>query len=97
MKYWSANNDPTLAESDKFNEFSIVEEGGGHTPAALGDSAEAAGDDHFWLDAEAVIELSGRKDDQNWVDQFWEMLEKVEAYGYSNMTTRQVKAHRVRR
>jgi len=92
-----AKNDPSLEESDNFREFSIVETGGGNTPDALGDRAEPAGEDHFWLDADAVIELSGRGGDQNWVDQFWGMLEKVQAYGYSNLATRQVKAHRVRR
>ena len=48
---------------------------------------------HFWLDANAVIELSGRKEDASWVGQFWEMLTKVEAYGYADMANKIVKAH----
>jgi hypothetical protein len=92
-----ASNQASLEDSDNFREFSIVERSGGHTLDALGDMAEAAENDHFWLNAEAVVELSGRKDDQSWVDRFWGMLQKVQAYGYSNMTTRQVKAHRVQR
>ena len=88
---------PSLEDSDNFREFSIVEQAGGEAADALADIAEPAEDDHFWLDANAVIELSGRNDDQSWVDSFWEMLEKVQAYGYSNMTTQQVKAHLVRK
>ena len=93
----SAGNGLSLEEADNFREFSIVEEAGVRAREALGDAATPAEDDHYWLDANAVVELSGRKDDQTWVDAFWEMLEKVQAYGYSNMTTQQVKAHVVRR
>lgn len=93
----SASNALSLEQLDDFREFSVVEEAGGRAQQALGDIASPAGDDHYWLDANAVIELSGRKQDQDWVDAFWGMLEAVQAYGYSNMTTQQVKAHRVRR
>ena len=89
----SASNSLSLEDSDNFREFSIVEEGGGQVQAALGDIASPAEDNHYWLDASAVIELSGRKQDQAWVDAFWKMLEKVQAYGYSNMDTQQIKAH----
>jgi hypothetical protein len=49
--------------------------------------------EHYWLDADVVLDVSGRGDDQQWVEQFWEMLTKVEAYGYSDMTNKRVKAH----
>jgi hypothetical protein len=91
----SASNRLSLEDCDNFREFSIVEETGGQAGEALDEMASPAEEDHFWLDANAVIELSGRGDDPGWVDAFWKMLEQVEAYGYSNMTTLQVKAHRV--
>lgn len=59
--------------------------------AQMGTPAEEEG--HYWLDADGVLELSGRGDDQQWVKQFWDMLAKVEAYGYSDMTNKRVKAH----
>ncbi len=93
----NSSDAPSLEDADNFREFSIVEQNGGQTPEALGDVAVPAEDNHFWLDANAVIELSNRNEDQSWVDAFWEMLEKVQAYGYSNMTTQQVKAHVVRK
>ena len=77
--------------------FSIRYAAGNSAPdgvaAALGDMAEPAGDDHFWLSAEAVIGLSSHKDDTQWVSAFWDMLGKVEKYGYSDMAGRRVKAH----
>ena len=93
----SASHTVTLEESDNFREFSIIDESDGSASEALGGMSSPAGDDHFWLSADAVIQLSGRSDDQSWVEAFWAMLAAVEAYGYSDMKARQVKAHRVRR
>ena len=87
----------SLQEGDNFGEFSIVDESSGQASNSLVALAEPEGEDHYWLDANAVIELSGRESDQQWVDAFWEMLRKVEAYGYSDMNKQQVKAHLVRR
>ena len=42
---------------------------------------------------EAEVKISGRGDDPQWVKNFWDMLTKVEAYGYSDMTKKRVKAH----
>lgn len=86
----------SLEDSDNCREFSVVEEVDGTAAAALAAIAEPAEADHFWLDAEAVIELSGRKQDQVWVEGFWDMLEKVQAYGYSDMAAKRVKAHLVK-
>jgi hypothetical protein len=52
-----------------------------------------AEEQHYWLDANAVVSLSGRKGDQQWLAGFWDMLAKVEAYGYSDMEKKRVKAH----
>ena len=85
----------SLQDSDNFREFSIVDESDGLASTALADIAEPAEDDHFWLDANSVIELSSPDADQQWIDAFWEMLAKVEPYGYSKMTEQKVKAHLV--
>lgn len=92
-----ASGDLSLRDGDNFREFSIVDESDGMASTVLAAIAEPADDDHFWLDANAVIELSAHRSDQQWIDAFWEMLGKVEPYGYSNMSRQQVKAHLVRR
>lgn len=83
----------TLRDSDNMRAFSIVEEECGAAGKWLASiSISAAGED-YWLDANAVIELSGRKQDEAWVEGFWNMLASVEAYGYSDMQHERVKAH----
>lgn len=74
--------------------FSIREEEAGSAAVWLARMATPAEEEgHYWLDADVVLDVSGRGDDQQWVEQFWEMLTKVEAYGYSDMTNKRVKAH----
>ncbi|MDJ0778806.1 MAG: hypothetical protein QNJ85_13150 [Gammaproteobacteria bacterium] len=89
----SIDGEISLEESDNMRAFSIAEEAQGLAAKHLSAIATPAEDNHFWLDAEAVIDLSGRADDRQWVDGFWDMLTKVEAYGYSDMEKRRVKAH----
>ena len=55
--------------------------------------AEDAGEEHFWLDADAIVELSGREGDEDWKAAFWTMLEKAEPYGFSDVARRKIKAH----
>lgn len=83
----------TLRDSDNMRAFSIVEENSGSAARWLADIAMPAAEHHYWLDANAVIELSGRMQDQAWVEGFWDMLASVEAYGYSDMENKRVKAH----
>ncbi|MEM7562232.1 MAG: hypothetical protein AAF353_04170 [Pseudomonadota bacterium] len=83
----------TLEDSDNLRAFSIKETQPECAAKFLGDIAQATQDNHFWLDAEAVIALSGRQEEPEWVQQFWGMLESVEAYGYSDMVRKRVKAH----
>jgi hypothetical protein len=89
----AADGELSLQESDNMRAFSIREEAGSAAGwlARMGTPAEEEG--HYWLDADVVLNLSGRGDDQQWVEQFWDMLTKVEAYGYSDMTNKRVKAH----
>jgi len=89
----AADGEISLRDSDNMRAFSIVEETAGGAADGLAGIARAAGEEHYWLDAAVVIELSGRKDDARWVAGFWDMLARVEAYGYSDMTEKKVKAH----
>ena len=89
----AADGQLSLEDSDNMRAFSIVEEEGGAAATRLATLATPAEDQHYWLDANAVIELSGRGDDQQWVQGFWDMLAQVEAYGYSDMQNKRVKAH----
>lgn len=89
----SASGALSLQESDNFKQFSIQETVPGQAVEALNDIATSAGDDHFWVDANAVIALAPAQGDSDWVDAFWDMLEKSEPYGYSDMQKQTVKAH----
>ena len=89
----AANGQLSLEESDNMRAFSIFEAKGGAAATQLSAIATPAEAQHYWLDVDAVIELSGRKDDPQWVAGFWDMLARVEAYGYSDMENKRVKAH----
>ncbi|MCP4388386.1 MAG: hypothetical protein GY802_08820 [Gammaproteobacteria bacterium] len=83
----------SLRDSDNLRAFSIVEETSGSAEKSLAAIAIPATGQHYWLDANAVVELSGRMQDESWVRQLWDMLASVEAYGYSDMENKRVKAH----
>ena len=73
--------------------FSIVAESTLAPLTSLQKIATSAEQNHYWLDAAAVEELSGRGNDQQWIDQFRAMLASVAPYGYYDQTTNRVKAH----
>jgi hypothetical protein len=89
----AANGQLSLEDGDNMRSFSIVEEESGLAATQLSAIATPAEEQHYWLDANAVVSLSGRKGDQQWLAGFWDMLAKVEAYGYSDMEKKRVKAH----
>ncbi len=89
----AANGKLSLQDSDNLSEFSIREESSGAAVKQLSAIATVAENNHFWLEAAAVVEISGRQHDQQWVDGFWDMLAKVEAYGFSDRAKKRVKAH----
>lgn len=89
----AANGQLSLEDSDNMRAFSIIEQDSGLAATHLSTIATPAEEQHYWLEADAVVELSGRKDDQQWVAGFWDMLAKVEAYGFSDMEKKRVKAH----
>jgi hypothetical protein len=86
--------DLELCDSDNMRVFSIVFEVPSAPVSALTEiGALAADNDHYWLDADAVEELSVRNKDQQWVLDFRAMLESVEPYGYYDRAANRVKAH----
>lgn len=89
----TANGDLSLQDIDNMRAFSIVAEVRDASVQRLADIGTLTDDNDYWLDADAVLELSGRKHDQQWVDGFWNMLASVAAYGYYDEATKQVKAH----
>jgi hypothetical protein len=86
--------DLALCDSDNMRAFSIVLEAHSMPVIALTEiGALAADNDHYWLDADAVEELSARIKDQQWVRNFRAMLDSVEPYGYYDRVANRVKAH----
>ncbi len=83
----------TLEDADNMKSFSIVEAVAGQSALALADIAQVAEEEHYWIDADAVIQLSSQRDNPQWVEAFWGMLKQVEAYGYSDLQNNRVKAH----
>ena len=81
----------SLEEADDFKRFHISGEPSG--AGAFGELSEDAGEGHYWLDADAIVALSGHADDEAWCASFWSMLEKAEPYGFSDMAGRRIKAH----
>lgn len=87
----------TLEEIDDFTRFHIAAEpeqlSGQAASAAFGRIAAAAGEGHFWLDADAVAGLSAKAGDAAWQAAFWAMLGKAEPYGFADLAGRRLKAH----
>jgi hypothetical protein len=83
----------TLEDIDNLNSFSIVGNSDTTRPSAFSAMASQAGEGHYWIDVDSVIKLSFRRDDQQWVDDFWDMLKKAEPYGYADLVNKRVKAH----
>ena len=83
----------SLEECTEMKSFSIIDKSDNKNRTGLDAIATAAEDNHYWIDAEAVITLSPQGGDQQWKDNFWNMLKAVEPYGYSNLAEKQVKAH----
>ena len=89
----AADGQLSLEDSDNMRAFSIVEKEEGAAATWLAAIATPSEEQHYWLDASTVVELSGRKHDQQWLRRFWDMLAQGEAYGYADMQNKRVKAH----
>jgi hypothetical protein len=83
-----------LQDSDNMRAFSIVL---GSPDADLNELAKigvlADDKDHYWLEVDAVEELSARIHDQQWLQGFRAMLVSVAPYGYYDKATNKLKAH----
>ena len=86
----SDTGDVTLEETGDFKRFHI--DGDVQNEQFLG-MAEDAGDNHFWLDADAIVRISGQADDKDWCEAFWAMLGKAEPFGFADVAARRIKAH----
>jgi hypothetical protein len=93
----AANGTLTLEEPDDFTRFHIsTEHRDGLAPnysTAFQAIADDAGNAHYWLNADAIAELSPLNDDQQWLTAFWDMLAKAERFGFYDAERRVVKAH----
>ena len=87
------NGDLSLCDCDNFRAFSIVPESVDAALTHLYAIATEAEENHFWLQVEAVEELSPRRNDQQWIADFRAMLASVAVYGYYDEKTNRVKAH----
>ena len=84
----------SLEEADDFKRFHIEAAADRLSASAeFGAIAEDAGDGHYWLDADAVIALSPKADDGDWMDAFQTMLVKAAPYGFADLASRRIKAH----
>lgn len=89
----SADGTLSLEDIDNLNSFSIVGNSEVTRSSAFSAIASQAGEGHYWIDVDSVFKLSIRCDDQQWVDDFWDMLRKAEPYGYADLVNKRVKAH----
>ncbi|MFT5502802.1 MAG: hypothetical protein ACI845_000661 [Gammaproteobacteria bacterium] len=90
------NNKLTLKDHLDFKHFSIADPYDQvENSLSFKELSESCGDDHYWLNAELIIGLSDGRDDSKWLTNFWDMLRAVEAYGYSDIENKKIKAHLV--
>ncbi len=88
------NGELALHDCDNMRAFAIVLETDDAPVIRLAEIGSTADDNEsYWLDASAVVELSGRKHDQQWVKDFRAMLVSAAPYGFYDETTNKVKAH----
>jgi hypothetical protein len=83
----------SLEEVDDIASFAIVNDAKNIDLNTLDSFSQAAEDDHYWIDIDAVIGLSAKSADALWIDSFWKMLRSVEPYGYADMASKRIKAH----
>ena len=93
-----SNDQLSLADADNFRDFSLLPSAVFRADPLLhkdfGCIAEAASKPgHFWIDADKVVEISGRSGDKDWVAAFWAMLKRSEPYGFADVSARKLQAH----
>jgi len=89
-----SNGDLMLHDGDNMRAFAIVLEVNDAPVTRLAEIGSTAEDNsNYWLDADAVMELSGRKHDQQWIRDFRAMLASAAPYGFYDEASNKVKAH----
>ena len=89
------NNQISLEDVDNFKALHISVDDGVDLSSSedFTNMSEPADEGRYWLDADQVLQISGRSGDEVWCESFWAMLQKVEAYGFADIAKRKVKAH----
>jgi len=89
-----SNGDLVLQDCDNMRSFAILLEVNDAPVTRLSEIGTMAEDNKdYWLDADAVLELTDRKNDQQWVADYRAMLTGAAPYGYYDEATNRVKVH----
>ncbi len=88
-----SDGDLMLQDCENMRAFAIVLEVNDAPVMRLAEIGSTADNRNYWLDADAVVELSGRKHDQQWLRAFRAMLTSAAPYGFYDEATNKVKAH----
>ena len=83
----------SLEEHEEMKSLSVVDTTNNTNRSALENISVPTEDDHYWIEADAVIALAPQAADAQWVENFWKMLKAVEHYGYFDKENKRVKAH----
>jgi hypothetical protein len=87
----------SLEDHDDFTLFNILAENKNSVVLTTSEDflliSEDAGNDHYWLDAKAVAELSPKNEDRVWLESYWLMLAKAAPFGYFDSVNCKIKAH----
>ena len=86
----------TLEEADDFGRFEIrsaIDLKSGHFSQDFAKISEPSDDGRYWIDAEAIAELSSRRGELEWSTAYLEMLKKAEIYGFADVARKKIKSH----
>ena len=85
----------TLNEAEDFSRFEIrssIELAPGNLSENFFSIAEPTNNGRYWVNADAVMQLSSKSNDPEWCTAFWTMLEKAEPYGSADVAQKRIKA-----
>lgn len=87
------NGSLSMQDVDNMKAFSVRAQSEDVDRSKLLAIAQPAEDEHYWIAVDAVINFTERSTDPIWLEEFSQMLKKVEPYGYYDTNTQKVKAH----
>ena len=96
--YLNIQSDGTLSleETDDFSTFEIhsaIDLASGQFNEDFAKISEPADNDRYWIDAEAILELSSHAGKLEWRRAYWVMLEQAERFGFADVNQKKIKAH----